>query len=445
MKTKNFLSVLAFGIVVSAFSQKATMELTFTAENNGQHITMDSIWVLNFNTNTDTTLYPPDTVLLLDYITTINESKIVQENSFSVFQNYPNPFKEETTIDLCVLERQQFKISIRDIEGREVAQHKFTLDQGTHSFTFFPATASQYLLTVAGKYSSKTIKMLQINNHTTNNRICELVYSNFSESREKLKSQKATNAFSFYLGNKLKYTAYADSNISVLTDTPLGSKTYTLQFAMNVPCFGIPTVFYEFQTYNTVQIGNQCWLRENLNVGVRVDASQSQHDYGYIEKYCIDDDEANCDVWGGLYQWTEMMDYTFQEGYQGICPDGWHVPTEDEWQNLERHLGMPECIIEWPGWRGTYEGLYLKSETGWNNNGNGTNITGFSGLPGGGRATDGTTSFNGIDGYWWSSTDWVGWENDAWWRGLTYVSGDINRGHKPMTLGISVRCIKDSE
>ncbi len=90
------------------------------------------------------------------------------------------------------------------------------------------------------------------------------------------------------------------------------------------------------QNYNTVQIGDQCWMAENLNVGTMIDGSddQTQQTPEVIEKYCYDNNTANCDTYGGLYQWNEMMHYTTQEGAQGICPAGWHVPTDGEWCTL---------------------------------------------------------------------------------------------------------------
>lgn len=74
------------------------------------------------------------------------------------------------------------------------------------------------------------------------------------------------------------------------------------------------------QTYNTVLIGTQCWMAENLNIGTMINGSSDQTDNATIEKYCYNNKTANCDTYGGLYQWTEMMQYVMTEGAQGICP-----------------------------------------------------------------------------------------------------------------------------
>ena len=103
-------------------------------------------------------------------------------------------------------------------------------------------------------------------------------------------------------------------------------KTFDGQFHCGLPL----SDSRDGQIYNTVQIGTQCWMAENMNIGTRINGSGDQTNNGTIEKYCYDDNEANCDTNGGLYQWNEMMQYTTMEGAQGICPAGWHIATDAE-------------------------------------------------------------------------------------------------------------------
>jgi uncharacterized protein (TIGR02145 family) len=88
------------------------------------------------------------------------------------------------------------------------------------------------------------------------------------------------------------------------------------------------------QIYPTVQLGTQCWMAANLNYGNVLATSQVQRDNCISEKYCLNDNPANCTDFGGLYQWNELMLYRDNEGAQGFCPPGWHVPTEVEWTTL---------------------------------------------------------------------------------------------------------------
>jgi len=101
------------------------------------------------------------------------------------------------------------------------------------------------------------------------------------------------------------------------------------------------------QIYPTVKIGNQCWMAKNLNYGKYkesvfhndADGHSDVADNGIVEKYAFDNDTSNFALYGGLYDWNEMMNYNSIEGSQGVCPDGWHVPTKDEFDELVETVG----------------------------------------------------------------------------------------------------------
>ncbi|MCD4735302.1 MAG: hypothetical protein K8R53_04620, partial [Bacteroidales bacterium] len=95
------------------------------------------------------------------------------------------------------------------------------------------------------------------------------------------------------------------------------------------------TFIYSNQEYETDSIGNQCWMSENLNVGIQIQNTTDQTDNNEIEKYCYDNDPVNCDAYGGLYKWDEAMKYATNSNIRGICPAGWHIPSDDEWKTLE--------------------------------------------------------------------------------------------------------------
>jgi len=104
-------------------------------------------------------------------------------------------------------------------------------------------------------------------------------------------------------------------------------------------CPGTPAVSYGGKTYSTVLIGDQCWFRENLNVGNMIAGTIEQSNNGTIEKYCYGNILANCNSYGGLYQWPEAMKYQGTAGAQGICPTGWHLPTDMDYTVLTTFLG----------------------------------------------------------------------------------------------------------
>ncbi len=199
------------------------------------------------------------------------------------------------------------------------------------------------------------------------------------------------------------------------------------------------------QTYNTVLIGNQCWMSENLNIGDMVEGQYDQFNDGDFDKYCYDNDTLNCDTYGGLYQWAEMVQYLNEASntnswnpvptgnVQGICPTGWHLPTDVEWTTLTDYLG------------GTNVAGGKMKETGtthWNSPNTGaTNESGFTALPGGLRNSSGSLYYLGSRGHWWSSTESSG--TIAWSRYLYYDYDQVIRNNNGKTNGFSVRCLKN--
>ena len=173
------------------------------------------------------------------------------------------------------------------------------------------------------------------------------------------------------------------------------------------------------QTYATVDIGSQTWFAENLN-------------YQTTNSWWYDNSSANGDVYGRLYTWEAALT---------ACPDGWHLPTDDEWKQLEMFLGMSQSEADDTGWRGTNEGEKMKSTSGWNSNGNGTNSSGFNGLPGGHRDSSGSFHLLGDHGKWWSSTEYSG--AGVWYRGLYYNDDQVGRSGSIKADGRSVRCLKN--
>jgi len=194
------------------------------------------------------------------------------------------------------------------------------------------------------------------------------------------------------------------------------------------------------KTYSTVLIGTQCWMAQNLNVGTRINGNVNQSSNSTIEKYCYADNESNCTTYGGLYQWDEMMQYSTTPGIQGICPEGWHLPTDAEWCTLTQFID-PTVNCNTTGGSGTDVGTKMKSTTGWLSGGNGTNNSGFTALPGGSRGISGDFYMLGNNAFFWSSTEFN--TNSAWYRELNYYDPNVRRFNTNKALGIGVRCLQD--
>jgi uncharacterized protein (TIGR02145 family) len=194
---------------------------------------------------------------------------------------------------------------------------------------------------------------------------------------------------------------------------------------------------YEGQSYSTVQIGSQCWMSENLNIGDMITGTPT--DNGVIEKVCYGNTASNCDIYGGLYTWDEMMQYSTGNPVRGICPQGWHVPSESEWCTMTTFVD-PTVNCNVYAWNGTDIGYKLKSTSGWFNGWNGSDAVGYTGMPAGIRSPAGDYFDLTTYGYWWS-TEPNG--SNAWNRRISAYENTIGRFYNTKTYSLSVRCIKD--
>lgn len=194
------------------------------------------------------------------------------------------------------------------------------------------------------------------------------------------------------------------------------------------------TVTYAGKTYHKVTIDSHVWLKENLNVGTMINGSQHASNNGTIEKYCYNDDPANCTAYGGLYQWDEAMQYVTTPGTKGICPTGWHIPTNAEFQTLGTTVSNDGNALKAVG-----QGITDPSQ---GDSGAGTNTSGFSALLAGYRIVSDYFFDLGGSTFIWSSTEDSA-TNDYYMalgdhNSKIYFSSDDEEAD-----GFSVRCAKD--
>lgn len=197
------------------------------------------------------------------------------------------------------------------------------------------------------------------------------------------------------------------------------------------------------QTYKTVKIGDQTWMAENLNF----DPGQGGSDDAKYDWSWCNEEPKNCAVAGRLYTWAAAIDSvklatdadnpqdcgygktcTIPAKVQGVCPEGWHLPTKAEWNTLSTEVG------------GSTAGKILKSQTGWYHNGNGTDGVGFSALPAG-RVYEGNIGVAGISAFFWSSTEDD--DDGAYNLFLDYDGGLAYLSFRSKVNAYSVRCLKD--
>ncbi len=176
------------------------------------------------------------------------------------------------------------------------------------------------------------------------------------------------------------------------------------------------------KTYKSIAIGDQTWMTENLN-------------YNAAGSVCYDNKDENCAKYGRLYDWPTAMNGAASSGkspsrVQGVCPAGWHLPSDGEWSILEREIGGDKTA-----------GKKLKSKSGWKK-GNGTDEVEFSALPGGARDAEGKFVKIDTDGNWWSATE-IDADN-GWKRGISNADKLWrDKSNAKKTILYSVRCVQD--
>lgn len=197
----------------------------------------------------------------------------------------------------------------------------------------------------------------------------------------------------------------------------------------------------------TVTIGTQTWMKNNLNVGTMIPAAQQQANNGVIEKWCYNNTELNCTLYGGWYQWNELMAYQTAAGSKGICPEGFHVPTVEEFYVLINYCGGSEqagnALI---ARNAAFWKFYMWKPT---------NSTGFTAL-GNGYVVKGKSGLQKLIGTFWTSSwkpyaDVEGYEQYASTPGTNPVYFIGNNWGPPFKPGLrypedgyGVRCIKDN-
>jgi len=413
MKKSTFIIFLALAMLktqaqdylISFSGTGATTEIaTIKVDNltSGDNVTLNGGDILH--------LIPPVGIVSLDIAN-------------GTLQIYPNPMTELSILTFVAPENGDVVMGIVDLSGKTVYQISILLSRGIHSFRVSGLNQGMYFVKVTGKnftYSTKLISQSNLQRQA----VIEYVSSENNTPGGPLKSVAATIDMPYTNGDQLLFKGISGIYSTIVTDVPTSSKTITFNFAACTDNEG--------NNYTIVEIDAQIWMAENLNVGTRINGSVDQTNNSIIEKYCYDDNEANCNTYGGLFQWNELMQYSTTPGAQGICPTGWHLPTDYEWTTLTIYLGGESIAGEKMKETGTTHWLSPNTDA--------TNSSGFTALPGGYRWGYGYFGNLTYEAYFWSSSETS--STHAWGRGL-YGGEGVFRNNFSKTYGSSARCVQD--
>ncbi|MCR5549924.1 MAG: T9SS type A sorting domain-containing protein [Bacteroidales bacterium] len=467
MKKLFILFTMVLSCVVG-FAQIVT--LTFTGRDADNHfLPFNRVLIVNVTQGWQETIYYPDTILILGG-TGIEEN--ASAKGFVLSQNNPNPFDGTTNATLTTSETGEVQMEMLDMNGHMVAAQKFgDIQTGVHQFILTVATPGTYILTARQNGRISSIKMVNNGKGPTN----RIEYAGVSGMKIG-KSQQGTGSKGstgnpFNLGDEMMYIGFANVNGTEHTSQTIHnqhqivSENFILNFNITAssggqPCPDMPTVIdYDGNMYNTVQIGQQCWMKENLRVkhysdGTPIPAGGDTN--SYAEPYYYDYSSSGIPLVerGYHYNWPAAMhgaasSNAVPSGVQGVCPTGWHLPSDAEWTVLTDYVSANYAC----GGDSWNNAKALASTTWWEScsgeclpgdqSVTANNASGFGAVPAGSWPP--YWYFVGLHAVFWSSTEIEGESWRAYGRllGSSYASVVAWVDTNSIDLGFSVRCIRD--
>ena len=491
MKKRITLITLLALCAVTLFAQ--TVSVTFTGRDaQNQYLPLNRVIVSNLTKGWQETLIWPDTVLVMTS-TGIGDVETQNFATLQLSQNNPNPFDGTTSANLNVAEQGDVELVLTDIAGRIVGANNYTpLQPGVHSLRITLSSPGLYFLTARQNERTASVKMVNRGYGGGNT----IAFSSVVETLHAVSLPQPKNAHRgatdnpFDSGDQMEYVGYAIPNgeeveSGHVVQEQAASQTIVLSFDITQNCVVVdekscpstPTVTdHEGNVYATVQIGQQCWMRDNLRTTTSPSTGTylippAGNSYTYTGKQAFwyhNDSVTYAPMnYGLLYNWNAAVD-TFNTEYEetsvntnysnlisvsftgnrrGICPMGWHLPSNAEWTALTDYLkSQSEYVCN----GNTYNiAKVLASTEGWSSHtgncsvGNdlaANNATGFSAVPAG-YSEGSSFSKAGFYTYFWSST-----QNDiytVWCRYLGYNGPDVGMYDATKCESFSVRCLRD--
>jgi uncharacterized protein (TIGR02145 family) len=394
----------------------------------GDTVQIATVKVENLNSGATLTLDGGD---ILHLVPPVGISPFYDDKeSLSIF---PNPQVNKSIVKFSTTENENVMVSITDVSGRILCSNNLFLSQGTHTFSVSGLHQGVYFVQANGNGFDYSAKLISQNIQA---RLPEIAYISSSREATKaspVKSSKSTVDMPYTDGDQLLFTGNSGRYNNIVPDIPAGDKIITFTFNLCEDNDG--------HTYKTVLIGpgkagTQTWMAENVRTttytnGDAIPNVTDGPDWIGLATgaYCwYNNNKDSFDIpYGKLYNWFAVQDS------RGLCPVGWHVPSNTEWVDLLTCLGGD-----------TLAGGKLK-ESGTSHwmvpNTGATNMSGFTGLPGGLRYTDALFVSIYLNAYFWTST-----ENSATKAQCYVLNANQKMAYgysKEKIRGHSLRCIKD--
>lgn len=465
MKKTTLLLFLLLTSVCGLMAQP-TITLKFTGHDiYGNYARLSHVRILNHSKGWEENLTWPDTTLVMQCSVGIKEE--IPYSGFELLPNVPNPFYGETDVCLRMGISGEMSMKVFDLMGKEVTGFSSILEPGEHHFSIKLKTADIYLLTAICNGKSSTIKI--VNKESSDMNTIKYV----KKGKASMAIAKGTTTQPFNLGDNMEYIGYCDMPNGVsIQSTPVvqnqgASQTVILLFQVSTngdgySCAEATTVSdYDGNTYNTVKIGNQCWMKENLRTTSYADGTliTTSTTPSTTTAYCFSPNLADSMIpmYGRLYNWAAVMhgsdgSTSNPSGVQGVCPTGWHVPSNAEWSQLKSYVSMHNEFV--CSGVANYCAKALADSIGWNESwetcspGNDpikNNATGLSLRPSGGFYPPEIVTNAGNTADYWTSTSVgdTGVNAHARIYRILHSSATLNNTMAFQSSALPVRCVRD--
>ncbi|MCU0473316.1 MAG: T9SS type A sorting domain-containing protein [Bacteroidales bacterium] len=444
MKLKIFSFVILLFVSVDILKAQ---DYLISFAGSGASTTVDSVIVENLTQGTYLGMSGNNVLHLVNTLTGVEQ---VNKNSDRKITFYPNPMEDFTLMKFVLPEDGTAVINMYDISGRKILQTQEYLSEGQHTYRIQVVGNGLYVVTIRSGGYSLSGKFLSTASQPG---IAKMVYENTTLTQEKSdiskiqedafhsKGMSSDTSMQYTDGDRLKFTGSSGIYSTVMTDIPLSDTINTFNF--------IACTDGDGNNYPVVEISTQVWMAKNIKAtkytdGTSIPFINTDSLWSKLTAtdtaYCYyNNDVNNADLYGALYTWAAAMNGAASSaaspsGIQGICPIGWHLPSDAEWTILTTFLNGESSA-----------GGKLK-ETGtehWNTPNTGaTNETGFTALAGGQHAPGIPSTSMGTNGFWLSSTE--NFKDYVWFRWLSNSAINVYRSSDMTSFGRSVRCVKDN-
>jgi uncharacterized protein (TIGR02145 family) len=449
MATKVIAPSILFSFLIFMFLPSNGQDINLTFNGTGAASQIDSVIVTNQATR-QRIILPGDATLTLSANTGI-PSENACKNQGTVF---PNPFSGRTTLKSIYNNGQTVNVKVQNLFGQVVAQTKTFVQPGENEFSLSLKTPGIYFISLSSELETEVYRVICTGETESVNRI---QYSGIAPGSGKMpsfsgfKSSPVIYLMRYKLGDIIHFRCRSGIYTTILSDLPGVSKNYDVEF---VPCSDP-----DGRNYSVVKIGDQTWMAENLAylpAANPLSGGSETSPYNYVYDYegsSVTEAKGTAEFrnYGVLYNWPAAMNgaassTSVPSGVRGICPSGWHVPSDSEWTVLTDFLtsngygyigseaAISKSMASTSGWS------YSPSSIGIGNSQWTNNRSGFNALPGGYRYYGGF--FTGLGSYanFWSSSDSGLY---SWWRYLYYDRYVVHRYCNKRSFGLSVRCLRD--